>query len=251
MHPAERRQLAHRLAAMDYPRSRPGTYARRRLWAIAVLVVACAVLVAWIVVLAMSLHRSFHTHHWRGAWVVSTSSCCWRSPRPAGPSGAAARSSSPASWSPARCCAATRGSTSCSTRERPRSGSSVASALFVELPMPFPNGFNGARRLIRLSALLAICLRGCAGRAGRGERACEPARGQPPAALGGFRSSASGPPARRFRSAVISLPWLPISPRRPRLTPSSSRSGRTPTRGCVKSWPRWCANCTCSPATSS
>ncbi|HEY0935701.1 MAG TPA: hypothetical protein VGD91_18390 [Trebonia sp.] len=155
MTPAERRRLAHRLAAMDYPRSRPGMYARRRRVAIAISVVACAVLVAWIVVLAMSLHRSFHTHHWRGAWVgfdfilllafAATGWAFWRGRQIV------------------IACLLVTGTLLCcdawfdivldaGTSEV---WLSVASALFVELPMAFLM-FNGARRLIRLSALLAM-----------------------------------------------------------------------------------------------
>ena len=71
MSPAERRKLAA-LARRD---RLPAPAARRSTWPAAagsaslVSVVACAALVGWIIVLALTLHRSFHTHHWKGAWV--------------------------------------------------------------------------------------------------------------------------------------------------------------------------------------
>ena len=43
--------------------------ARGRKLGLLVSVVSCTVLVGWIVVLVLTLHRSFHTHHWRAAWV--------------------------------------------------------------------------------------------------------------------------------------------------------------------------------------
>jgi hypothetical protein len=113
------------------------------------------VLAAWIVVLALSLHRSFHTHHWRGAWVgfdfillfafAATGWAFWRGRQIV------------------IACLIVTGTLLCcdawfdivldaGTSEV---WTSVASALLVELPMAALM-FNGARRLIRLSALMAV-----------------------------------------------------------------------------------------------
>ena len=79
------------------PAARRINLARGRLLGVLVSVFACAVLVGWIIVLGLTLHRSFHTQHWKGAWVgFDVHPAGSRSPRPAGRSGAAARSSSPA-----------------------------------------------------------------------------------------------------------------------------------------------------------
>ena len=70
MSAADRRQLAHTLATFDCPDPMLGLYiSRRRRVGVLFSVIACAALAAWIIVLALTLHRSFHTHYWRGAWV--------------------------------------------------------------------------------------------------------------------------------------------------------------------------------------
>src|ERR1700735_5878182 len=70
MSAADRRQLAHTLLTFDCPDPMLGLYiSRRRRVGVVFSVVACAALAAWIIVLALTLHRSFHTHYWRGAWV--------------------------------------------------------------------------------------------------------------------------------------------------------------------------------------
>ena len=70
MSPGERRKLARSLAAYDYPRGLRGMYlARGRRLGALVSIVACAVLAGWIIVLLLTLHRSFHAQHWKGAWV--------------------------------------------------------------------------------------------------------------------------------------------------------------------------------------
>jgi hypothetical protein len=70
MTPQERQELMRTLAAMDsgslLPR-RSGD--RRRAIALAVIVVCCLVLAAWIGVLASTLPRYYRTGGWRGAWV--------------------------------------------------------------------------------------------------------------------------------------------------------------------------------------
>ena len=70
MSPEERLGLMQKLAAMDrmgLPRTREGD--RRRAIALAVIVVCCIVLAAWIGVLATTLPRYYRTGSWRGAWV--------------------------------------------------------------------------------------------------------------------------------------------------------------------------------------
>ena len=70
MSPGERRQLARSLAIIDYPHPIMGLYVSRgRRVGVLLSIISCAVLAAWIVVLLLTLHRSFHATHWRGAWV--------------------------------------------------------------------------------------------------------------------------------------------------------------------------------------
>lgn len=155
MSPAERRQLAHSLAAIDYPHPMLGIYlARGRRLGALVSIISCTVLVAWIVVLVLTLHRSFHTHHWRAAWVgfdfilllvfAATGWAFWRGRQIV------------------IACLIVTGTLLCCDAWFDivlDAGTSdlwisVASALFVELPLAFLM-LNGARRLIRLSALMA------------------------------------------------------------------------------------------------
>jgi hypothetical protein len=156
MSPAERRRLAHSLAAVDYPHPLLGIYLRRGRWlGILVSVISCVVLAAWIVVLVLTLHRSFHTHHWKGAWVgfdfilllafAATGWAFWRGRQIV------------------IACLIVTGTLLCCDAWFDivlDAGTSdfwvsVASALLVELPLAFLM-FNGARRLIRLSALMAV-----------------------------------------------------------------------------------------------
>lgn len=155
MSPAERRQLAHSLAAIDYPHPMLGIYlARGRRLGALVSIISCTVLVAWIVVLVLTLHRSFHTHHWRAAWVgfdfilllafAATGWAFWRGRQIV------------------IACLIVTGTLLCCDAWFDivlDAGTSdvwisVASALLVELPLAFLM-LNGARRLIRLSALMA------------------------------------------------------------------------------------------------
>jgi hypothetical protein len=156
MSPSERRQLAHSLATIDYSNPMLGMYlARGRRLGILVSAVACAVLAGWIVVLVLTLHRSFHAQHWKGAWVgfdfilllafAATGWAIWRGRQIA------------------IACLIVTGTLLCCDAwfdvilDTGSSGvwMSVASALVVELPLAFLM-FNAARRLIRLSALLAL-----------------------------------------------------------------------------------------------
>jgi hypothetical protein len=156
MSPGERRQLAHSLAAVDHPHPMLGMYlARGRRLGTLVSIIACAALVAWIVVLVLTLHRSFHTHHWKGAWVgfdfflllafAATGWAFWRGRQIV------------------IACLIVTGTLLCCDAWFDivlDAGTSdvwlsVASALVIELPLAFLM-FNAARRLIRLSALLAV-----------------------------------------------------------------------------------------------
>jgi hypothetical protein len=156
MSPAERRRLARSLAAVDYPHPLLGIYlARGRRLGTFVSIVSCIVLVAWIVVLVLTLHRSFHTHHWKGAWVgfdfilllafAATGWAFWRGRQIV------------------IACLIVTGTLLCCDAWFDivlDAGTadvwlSVASALLVELPVAFLM-FNAARRLIRLSALMAV-----------------------------------------------------------------------------------------------
>jgi hypothetical protein len=156
MSPAERGELARTLAAIDYPQPLLEiTVTRgRRLGAI-IAIFACLVLVAWIIVLALTLHRGFHTHHWKGAWVgfdllelFGFASIAW------------------AFWRGRQiviaCLLVTATLLCCDAwfdvildLGTDNIWSSVASAVLIELPLAFLM-FRAARRLIRLSALVAV-----------------------------------------------------------------------------------------------
>jgi hypothetical protein len=156
MSPAERRRLARSLAAIDYPHPMMGIYlGRGRLLGAIVSIISCAVLIAWIIVLVLTLHRSFHAHHWRGAWVgfdfilllafAATGWAFWRGRQIV------------------IACLIVTGTLLCCDAWFDivlDAGTSdvwvsVASAVLAELPLAFLM-FNGARRLIRLSALMAV-----------------------------------------------------------------------------------------------
>lgn len=156
MTPAQRRELARCLAAIDYPRPLLGIYLSRgrRLGAL-VSVAAALVLLGWIIVLILTLHRSFHAQHWRGAWVgfdfvlalafAATGWAFWRGRQIV------------------IACLMVTGTLLCcdawfdvildlGSRD---AWMSAGSALLVELPMAALM-FHAARRLIRLSALVAV-----------------------------------------------------------------------------------------------
>jgi hypothetical protein len=156
MSPNERRKLAHSLATVDYPHPLLGiSLARGRLLGLLVSVFACAVLVGWIIVLGLTLHRSFHTQHWKGAWIgfdvillltfAATGWAFWRGRQIV------------------IACLIVTGTLLCCDAwfdvlldaGTPDVWLSVASALIVELPLAFLM-FNTARRLIRLSAVVAV-----------------------------------------------------------------------------------------------
>ena len=156
MSPAERRKLARSLAVIDSPQRLLGIYlARGRRLGALVSVAACTVLVGWIVVLLLTLHQSFHAQHWRGVWVgfdlalllafAATGWAFWR--------GRQIVIALLVVTGTLLLCDAwfdvllDLGSSDV--------WGSVASAVLVELPMAFLM-FNGARRLIRLSALIPL-----------------------------------------------------------------------------------------------
>jgi hypothetical protein len=156
MSPGERRKLARSLAGIGYPQPLFGIYlTRRRRLGVLVSIAACTVLVVWIVVLVLTLHRSFHAQHWKGAWVgfdlilllafAATGWAFWRGRQMV------------------IACLLVTGTLLCCDAWFDvvlDLGSSdiwlsVASAVLVELPMAFLM-FNAARRLIRLSALIPL-----------------------------------------------------------------------------------------------
>lgn len=156
MSPGERRRLAHALARIDYPHPLLGIdLARRRRLAVGVSVIACVVLAAWIAVLILTLRHSFHTRHWQGAWVgfdlillaafAATGWAFWRGRQVV------------------IACLIVTGTLLCCDAwfdvvldaGTPDMWQSIASAAFVELPLAFLM-LNAARRLIRLSAVVAV-----------------------------------------------------------------------------------------------
>ena len=161
----------------------------RRLGAL-VSIVACTVLVGWIIVLVLTLHRSFHTQHWRAAWVgfdfilllafAATGWAFWR--------GRQIVIAFLIVTGTLLCCDAwfdvvlDAGTSDVWI--------SVASALLVELPLAFLM-LNGARRLIRLSALMAARV---PPESGDAENPASCAR-TPSRRCGRYRSSACVPPA--------------------------------------------------------
>jgi hypothetical protein len=154
MSPGERRKLARSLAAIDYPQPLLGIHlARGRRFGALVSIAACTVLAVWIIVLLLTLHRSFHAQHWRGAWVgfdlvllaafAATGWAFWR--------GRQIVIACLIVTATLLCCDAwfdvvlDLGTSDV--------WGSVASAVLVELPMALLM-LNAARRLIRLSALM-------------------------------------------------------------------------------------------------
>jgi hypothetical protein len=156
----ERRKLAHALAVIDYPHPLLGVNLAwgRRLGAL-VSIIACIVLAGWIIVLVLTLHRSFHAEHWKGAWVgfdlvlliafAATGWAFWRGRQIV-----------------IACLIITATLLFCDAwfdvvldAGTSDVWLSVASALVVELPLAFLM-FNAARRLIRLSAVVAVSLAG-------------------------------------------------------------------------------------------
>jgi hypothetical protein len=156
MSPADRRQLARTLALIDCADPMLGLYiSRRRRVGVVFSIIACAALAAWIIVLALTLHRSFHTHYWRGAWVgfdifefigfAATGWALWR--------GRQIAIAFLIITATLLCCDAWF-DVILDSGTRAIWGS-LASAVFIELPLAFLM-FNAARRLIRVSGLAAV-----------------------------------------------------------------------------------------------
>lgn len=156
MSPAERRQLARALAAIDYPHPLVElNLSRGRKLGALFSVVACTVLALWIVVLVLTLHRHFTATHWRLAWVgfdivllacfAATGWAFWRGRQIV------------------IACLLVTGTLLCCDAwfdvilDLGTSGEwlSIASAVVIELPIAFIM-FAAARRLIRLSAVVAV-----------------------------------------------------------------------------------------------
>ena len=156
MSPRERRHLAHVLARIDYPHPLAGiTRSRRRRFAIWLSVVCSVVLVAWIFVLAITLRDSFQTRYWTSAWVgfdafllagfAATGWAAWRGRQVV------------------ITCLIVTGTLLCCDAwfdvvldlgERDL-WQSIAAAVLIELPLAWLM-FSSARRLIRLSAVIAV-----------------------------------------------------------------------------------------------
>jgi hypothetical protein len=154
--PHERRQLCHSLAALDYPHPLLQlNLSRGRRLGVIFSIVACTVLVGWIIVLVLTLHRNYTATHWRLAWVgfdmvllaafAVTGWAFWRGRQIV------------------IACLLITGALLCCDAwfdvilDLSTSGvwMSIASAVIIELPLAFLM-FNTARRLIRLSALVAM-----------------------------------------------------------------------------------------------
>ena len=163
MSPAARRELSRALAELDYPHPLLELNWRRgRRLGVLISVVSCIVLLAWIVVLASTLHRHYTATHWRFAWVgfdfveliafALTGWAFWRGRQVV------------------IACLLVTGTLLCCDAwfdvilDLGTGGiwESVASALVIELPLAFIM-FRAASRLIRLSALVAISAGGNAG----------------------------------------------------------------------------------------
>jgi hypothetical protein len=154
--PAERRQLAHSLAVIDYPHPlRELNLRRGRKIGLLFSIIACTVLVGWIIVLVLTLNRDYTATHWRLAWVgfdvvlltafAATGWAFWRGRQIV-----------------IACLLVTATLLCCDAwfdviLDLGSSGVwvSIASAVIVEIPLALVM-FNAARRLIRLSALVAM-----------------------------------------------------------------------------------------------
>jgi len=154
--PAERRQLARSLAAIDYPDPLHEMHlSRGRRLGVLFSIISCTVLVGWIIVLLLTLHRHIIATHWRLAWIgfdivllaafAATGWAFWRGRQIV-----------------IVCLLVTATLLCCDAwfdviLDLGTSGMwmSIASAVIVELPIAFLM-FSAARRLIRLSALVAM-----------------------------------------------------------------------------------------------
>ena len=158
--PGERRQLARSLAVIDYPHPLLELNLRRgRKIGLLFSIIACTVLVGWIIVLVLTLNRDYTATHWRLAWVgfdvvllaafAATGWAFWR--------GRQIVIAFLLITATLLCCDAwfdvilDLGSSGVWV--------SIASAIIVEIPLALLM-FNAARRLIRLSTLVAMSVAG-------------------------------------------------------------------------------------------
>ena len=154
--PGERRQLARSLAIIDYPHPLLELNLRRgRKIGLLFSIIACTVLVGWIIVLVLTLTRDYTATHWRLAWVgfdvvllaafAATGWAFWR--------GRQIVIAFLLITATLLCCDAwfdvilDLGSSGVWV--------SIVSAIIVEIPLALLM-FNASRRLIRLSALVAM-----------------------------------------------------------------------------------------------
>jgi hypothetical protein len=160
MNPSERRELARALAQLDYPHPLLDLNLHRgRKLGVLISMIACVVLMGWIIVLILTLHRHYVATHWRFAWVgfdvillaafALTGWAFWRGRQVV-----------------IACLLVTATLLCCDAwfdviLDLGTSGlwMSLASAAIIELPLAFLM-LSSARRLIRLSALVAMSLRG-------------------------------------------------------------------------------------------
>jgi hypothetical protein len=156
MTPAERRCLARQIAEMDYPHPLLDlNLDRRRRIGSVFFAIACVVLVAWIVVLIMTLRREYTATHWRLAWVgfdfvllgafAATGWAFWR--------GRQIVIAGLLITATLLCCDAWFDVIL--DLRTDDMWPSIASAILIELPLAFLM-LNAARRLIRMSALAAV-----------------------------------------------------------------------------------------------
>jgi hypothetical protein len=160
MSPAERRELARALTAVDYPHPLLDlNWHRGRRLGVLVSMIACVALLGWIIVLILTLHRHYTATHWRFAWIgfdlvllgafAMTGWAFWRGRQVV-----------------IACMLITATLLCCDAwfdviLDLGTSGvwMSLASAVIIELPLAFVL-FRAARRLIVLSALVAMSARG-------------------------------------------------------------------------------------------
>ena len=156
MTPAERRNLARMIAEMDYPHPLLDLKLdRRRRIGVMFFAISCVVLAAWIVALIMTLRREYVATHWRLAWVgfdfvllgafAMTGWALWR--------GRQIVIAGLLITATMLCCDAWFDVIL--DLRTDDMWPSIASAVFVELPLAFLM-LNAARRLIRMSALAAV-----------------------------------------------------------------------------------------------
>jgi hypothetical protein len=163
MSPEERRELARALAAIDLPHPRVDPQLlRRRQIGLLVLTGICAVLAAWIGILAVNLPVTFKIDHWRAVWVgldiaelAGFAATVW------------------ASWKQRQLIIVFMVFTGtllvCDAwfdivldAGTPDVTMSILAALFAELPLAFLL-FSGARRLIRITIKTVMQLEGMPG----------------------------------------------------------------------------------------